>query len=79
MSVSNIMNNGLSALTANQSALRTTSNNIANVNTPGYVRQDTEMTAVSLGGIGSGVSATVTRAADAFLAATHLKSISSAA
>ncbi len=79
MSVSNIMNNGLSALTANQSALRTTSNNIANVNTEGYVRQDTQMTSVSLGGVASGVKAVVERAADKFLAATHMLSISSAA
>lgn len=78
MSVSNIMTNGLSALTANQSALRTTSNNIANVNTEGYVRQDTQMSAISLGGIGSGVQAVVERAADSFLAATHMTSISSA-
>lgn len=78
MSVSNIMQNGLSALTASQSALRVTSNNIANVNTTGYVRQDTQMKAVSLGGIGSGVQAVVQRAADKFLAETHIRSISSA-
>ena len=78
MSVSNIMNNGLSALLANQSALRTTSTNIANVNTEGYVRQDTQMTAVSLGGRGAGVQAVIERAADRFLAATHMTSISSA-
>ncbi len=78
MSVSNIMHNGLSALTASQSALRVTSNNIANVNTEGYVRQDAQMSAVSLGGVGSGVRVVVERAADKFLALTHMRSISSA-
>jgi flagellar hook-associated protein 1 FlgK len=37
--MSGIINIGVSALTANQNALQTISNNIANVNTPGYTRQ----------------------------------------
>lgn len=79
MSVSNIMQNGLSSLLANQSALRTTSVNIANVNTEGYVRQETHMTSIALGGVASGVQAVVESAANAYLAATHRSSISSAA
>ena len=78
MSVSNIMNNGLSALLANQTALRTTSNNVANVNTEGYVRLETEMVAKSIGGQGNGVEAVVTRAANRYLAETHLRGISEA-
>ena len=76
MSVSSIMNNGLSALTANQTALRNTSNNISNVNTEGYVRQETQMTAVSYGQESAGVRAVTERAANQYLAATHLSSIS---
>jgi flagellar hook-associated protein 1 FlgK len=37
--MSGIISIGVSALTANQNALQTISNNIANVNTPGYSRQ----------------------------------------
>tara|TARA_Y100000052_G_scaffold26426_1_gene31320 strand:- start:18106 stop:20202 length:2097 start_codon:yes stop_codon:yes gene_type:complete len=72
------MNTGLSALLANQSALRVTSNNIANVNTPGYVRQDPRMEQIVLDGRGSGVELVIQRAADRFLAATHQSSISNA-
>ena len=43
MSINNVLNTGLSALLSNQAALRVTSNNIANVNTEGYVRQDARM------------------------------------
>lgn len=78
MSVNSIMNTGLSALLANQSALRVTSNNIANVNTTGYVRQDASMQQVVLDGQGSGVELIIQRAADRFLTATHQASISDA-
>ncbi|MFQ5533714.1 MAG: flagellar hook-associated protein FlgK [Sphingomonadales bacterium] len=37
--LSSVLNTALTGLNANQQALRTTSNNIANVNTPGYVRE----------------------------------------
>lgn len=78
MSVNSIMNTGLSALLANQSALRATSNNIANVNTEGYVRQDAQTSQVVLDGRGSGVELVVQRAADRFLTDTHMASISGA-
>lgn len=78
MSVNSVMSTGLSALLANQAALRTTSNNIANVNTEGYVRQDARMEQIVLDGKGSGVELVVQRAADRFLTATHLSSISKA-
>ena len=77
MSVNSIMSTGLSALLANQAALRVTSNNIANVNTEGYVRQEASTVAQVLDGQSSGVSLDITRAADKFLTATHLSSISS--
>lgn len=77
MSVANVMNTGLSALLANQTALRSTSNNVANVNTPGYVRQDVQMTPLTLGGRGAGVEANIRRSADQFLTDTHTKAISS--
>ncbi|WP_022693946.1 flagellar hook-associated protein FlgK [Ponticaulis koreensis] len=78
MSVNSIMNTGLSALLANQSALRVTSNNIANVNTEGYVRQDARTAQTVLNGQGTGVELIVQRAADRFLAAAHLSGISNA-
>lgn len=42
--MANILNIGLSALLAQQRALTTTSNNIANASTPGYTRQRVELT-----------------------------------
>ena len=39
--MSSILNIGVLALQANQASLQTISNNIANVNTPGYSRQST--------------------------------------
>ncbi len=52
---------GLSALQAYTSSMATTSNNIANANTPGYARERTNLTAVTgtntsvIGGTGGGV------------------------
>ena len=40
MTISSLLNIGLSGLTANQKAIRVTGHNIANVNTPGYSRQE---------------------------------------
>ncbi len=76
MSISSIMNTGVTALNANQSALRVTSSNVANVNTPGYVRREAQMSALSYAGQGAGVEAIVSRAADRFLAAAHTRAIS---
>jgi flagellar hook-associated protein 1 FlgK len=48
---------GTSAVLANSTLLNTTSNNIANINTPGYVRQRTEFVAEQLGfGVGRGTT-----------------------
>ncbi|MCL4720760.1 MAG: flagellar hook-associated protein FlgK [Gammaproteobacteria bacterium] len=72
--MSGTITNGLTALLAAQRVLQTTSNNIANANTEGYVRQRVDLVAspgVPLGRItiGSGVAvADVTRIYDQFLA-----------
>lgn len=63
---------GKSALLANQRALATTSNNIANASTPGYSRQsvaffEREPTFVGVGFVGNGVGVTsISRAFDEF-------------
>ena len=41
--MADLLNIGLSALLTQQRALTTTSNNIANANTPGYTRQRVEL------------------------------------
>ena len=68
-----IMYTGKSALLAQQAAINTAGNNIANANTEGYSRQEVTTSAnsplqTSYGFIGTGVNASgVTRAQDAFL------------
>lgn len=72
-SISNIFNIGVSALLANQNALAITSNNIANVNTPGYSKESAyfnETTPVNgnPGQIGTGVQiAQIQRLVNQFL------------
>ncbi len=67
------INNGLSGLLASQRALQTISNNVANVNTEGYVRQQTSFVSGPVQfqggfGIGTGVRVNdVERIYDAFL------------
>jgi flagellar hook-associated protein 1 FlgK len=69
------INNGLSGLLAAQRALQTTSNNVANANTDGYVRQRVELAerpSQTIGGglqVGTGVSvARINRVYDQFVA-----------
>lgn len=53
----NLLKIGTSAVMANATLLNTTSNNIANINTPGYVRQRTEFEAQQFGlGVGRGTT-----------------------
>src|SRR5262245_22234215 len=72
--MADLLNIGLSALLSQQRALTTTSNNIANANTPGYTRQRVEQTtrpAQRLGSdfVGTGVDVqTVRRMSDEILA-----------
>ena len=70
MSISSIMNTANSGLTAAQVQLRVVSDNVSNVNTPGYVRKIAEQETLISQGMGSGVEVTRIRlATDRFLQA----------
>lgn len=56
MSLSGILSNATSGLNAAQAALNTISNNISNVNTPGYTRETVTQQENVVGGAGAGVS-----------------------
>ena len=80
MSLNAIMNTASSGLTAAQAQLRVVSDNVSNVNTPGYVRKIADQVAVSNQGIGAGVDiARIRLATDRFLQAASLNSASDAA
>lgn len=69
MSLNAILNSATSGLQTNQTALRVTSNNIANVNTPGYHRRVVDFGPRLTGGTLSGVNVDeVRRIADSYLA-----------
>lgn len=73
MSLNSIINNAASGLTASQLALKTVSDNVANVDTVGYTRKIVDQQAQVTNGQGSGVSVTqVQNAADRFLQAASL-------
>lgn len=68
MSLNMIMNTAASGLAAAQTQLRVTSDNVSNVNTPGYVRKIADQVAVSSQGVGAGVNvARIRLATDRFL------------
>jgi flagellar hook-associated protein 1 len=68
MSIDGILRNAVSSLNAQQAALRVVSENVANVNTPGYARREAQLQARVLAGVGSGVEiAEVRRIVDRFL------------
>lgn len=70
MSLNEILGTAVSGLGASQAGLRTVSNNIANVNTPGYARQKVSQTTSVLNGRVSGVVVgEPARVADRFLEA----------
>jgi flagellar hook-associated protein 1 FlgK len=73
VTISSIMQTGLSALTANQQALKATSTNVANVNTVGYSRLDVQFRSASSAGGTGGVSVDVNRIANAYLAAAEMR------
>jgi flagellar hook-associated protein 1 FlgK len=56
MSITNMMGIALSGLQTAQTGLNTVSNNIANVNTPGYAREIVEQSPLVSGGVGDGVT-----------------------
>jgi len=68
MSLASIMSAATSGLMAAQTGLRTVSDNIANVNTPGFVRKVVDQAPMISNGMGVGVDITqIRRAADQFL------------
>ena len=80
-----LMSIGKSAMFASYAALQTTGNNIANVNTPGYSRQQVQVTEApgqftGSGFFGKGVNvASVTRAYDQYLTGNAVRTASTAA
>lgn len=69
MSISSVLLSGLSGLRAAQTGINTVSQNIANANTPGYVRTEVTLSPLTQIGDASGVRVEgVRRAADRFLA-----------
>ena len=80
MSLSSIMNIGVSGLMTAQDQLHVVSDNIANLNTPGYIRKVSHQNSVVTAGVGMGVqSGQVTLAADKYLQAAALKANSASA
>ena len=73
MSLNSILNIATSGLATAQTQLRVVSDNVANVNTPGYVRKIAEQSSLTTEGVGSGVAVTRIRlATDRFLQAASL-------
>ncbi len=73
MSLSAIMNTASSGLQTAQTQLRVVSDNVSNVNTPGYVRKIAEQRTLTSQGLGSGVEvARIRLATDRFLQAASL-------
>src|SRR6476661_6650313 len=71
MSLSQILGSALSGLSAAQAGLRSASNNIANVNTPGYARERVPLqTGVTAGQVTGVRAQEAVRVADRFLEAT---------
>ena len=69
MTLNSILNTATSGLQANQAALRVTSNNISNVNTPDYHRRLVDFAPRLTGGALSGVTIDeIRRMADDYLA-----------
>lgn len=79
MSMNGILGNAMSGIQASQLGMRSVSNNIANVNTPGYARTQVNLAARSAGGMGMGVQVTgITRVADVYLQAASLRAAADA-
>lgn len=68
MTITSILSMGVTALNTNQTALRTTAQNVSNINNPSYVRRQVEQESVSVGGDDGGVRvAEIRRIAAEFL------------
>jgi len=80
MSLNSIMNIATSGLKTAQAQLRVTADNIANVDTPGYIRKVADQSAAVTNGYGAGVDVTRVRlATDRFLQAASLSAGADAA
>lgn len=80
MSLNAIMNTATSGLATAQTQLRVVSDNVSNVNTPGYVRKIADQTTLTSQGMGSGVEVSRIRlATDRFLQAASLNAGANAA
>jgi flagellar hook-associated protein 1 FlgK len=79
MSLSSILNVGASGLLVAQTQLRTVSDNIANINTPGYARRIVDQQSLALAEMGGGVEvAGIRRVVDQFLQQATLSAASDA-
>lgn len=79
MSLTATLKTAASGLTAAQIALRATSDNIANVNTPGYVRKKIDQAPLVVGGAGMGVEVSgVKRVTDQYLQLATISATSAA-
>ncbi|MCC5981689.1 MAG: flagellar hook-associated protein FlgK [Oceanicaulis sp.] len=79
MALNGILGNAMSGIQASQLGMRSVSNNIANVNTPGYARTQVDLAARSAAGTGMGVQVMgITRVADVYLQAASLRAGSDA-
>jgi flagellar hook-associated protein 1 len=79
MSLNGIMSSAIGALQVNQTALKTVSNNITNINTEGYSRRVVQQSPGLLGGTINGVTlAEVRRISDSFLTREAYQSSSAA-
>jgi flagellar hook-associated protein 1 FlgK len=79
MALTAMMNAAVSGLQTAQAALTTTSNNISNVNTPGYVREVVNQSPEVAGGNGTGVTIDdISRVTNAFLEGANYNAQSSA-
>lgn len=77
MALNGVLGNALSGLQAAQLGMRTTSNNVANVNTEGYARTQVQQTARNSAGQGMGVEVTgIVRIADKYLQAASMRAAS---
>ena len=65
MSLNGIMSTANSGIQSAQTGLRTVSDNIANVDTPGYIRKVADQVSVAYGGVGAGASVAHLRLASA--------------
>lgn len=80
MSLASILSAANSGLQVAQQQIRIVSDNVANVNTPGYVRKTAEQRSLSVEGLGTGVEiAHVRLATDRFLQAASLSSTADSA